>query len=256
MQYWQSKLGEESYKKIELKYPTHPFDTAYQRFLKVTRSSPEKDNKFIINKLIRLQLAPNDENNEIPQEVILYDLCEIRLDGLGNVKKFARTNLGKYPVPSRTVIKTYDEDNQPVIKTGSVSEINTGYEFPFTKEKADELHKWCIDKRTIKQPNLTQYIVERSGERKISVRSFSDWRDGDFETLYAFGNAEGLEEESPAAKPNKTQRNKTKLQQQKEEQLELQLAQYKKPYTTNVKPKEEENKETASAAVSSSSSII
>ena len=55
--------------------------------------------------MIRLQLAPNDEGDETQQEVILYDLCRVRLDGLGNPERYVRTNLGKYPIPQRTVIQ-------------------------------------------------------------------------------------------------------------------------------------------------------
>jgi hypothetical protein len=231
MQYWQSTKGEEMYKKVELPYPSHPFDKAYQRFHRITRSSPEKENKFIINRIIRRQLPGDEEDKN--QEVILYDLLEIRLDGLGNVKRFGRTNLGQYPIPQRTVIRTFDEDNQPVIKTGSVSEVHTGYEFPFTKEKAEELHKWCVDKVTASRTKKTEYIVERLGERKISCKSYKDWLTGDFENLYATGRADGILDEGPI-KPNKTR--KTKLQQEREEKLQYELAQYQKPYTTNLKP--------------------
>jgi hypothetical protein len=186
-----------------------------------------------------LQLAPGDEEDRNPQEVILFDLCEIRQDGLGNTKRHVRTNLGKYPIPERTVIRTFDEDNQPVIKTGSVSEVRTGYEFPFTKEKADELHKWCADKVTASRTKKTEYLVERLGERKISVRNFTDWKEGDFETLYRYGNAEGIDEEPPV----KPKSRKTKVQQDRQDSIDMQLAQYKKPYTTNLKPKEENNYE-------------
>jgi hypothetical protein len=190
--------------------------------------------------MIRLQIpVENDENMQ--QEYILYDLKEIRNDGLGNPKSFARTNLGQYPIPSRTLIRAFDEDNQPIIKTGNVSEVNTGYEFPFTKEKAEELHKWCIDKVTASKTKKTEYIVERLGERKITCKSYKDWLTGDFEVLYATGRADGqIDDDELVARP-KTR--KTKVQQQKEEQIELQLAQYKKPYTTNFKPTKEEDKE-------------
>jgi hypothetical protein len=137
MRYWYSDIGAKKYEEIGLKYPTHPFDNAYLTFKRKTKSST--DNQFIINKMIRLQIPGNEEDETL--EYILYDLKEVRLDGLGNKKSYVRTNLGMYPIPERTVVRTFDEDNQPVIKTGSVSEVHTGYEFPFTVEKADELHK-------------------------------------------------------------------------------------------------------------------
>ncbi len=236
MEYYFSKKGEEMYKAIEKVYPKHPFDLAYERFKKVTRSSPEKENKFIVNRIIRLQLAPNDEGDETQQEVILYDLCEVRLDGLGNPKRYVRTNLGKYPIPQRTVIRAFDEDNQPVIKNGPISEVQTGYEFPFTKEKADELHKWCVDKRTMTQPNVTQYIVERMGERKISCKSYHDWLTGDFETLYATGRADGILDEEPVVKLNKTRKTKVTRAKRSPNRAAISTIQeaiYNKPKTTN-----------------------
>jgi hypothetical protein len=205
MKYWQSAIGEEQYRKINLPYPTHPFDLSYQAFRRKTASS--KENEFIINKMIRLQIQETDENT---QEYILYDLQEIRKDGLGNPKKFTRTNLGMYPVPQRTVIRAFDADDQPVIKTGGISEINDAYEFPFTVEKAEELHKLgCVDRITSTKTHRTEYIVEKAGERKISCKSYKDWLTGDFETLYATGRADGILDEEPV-RPNKTR--KTKLQ--------------------------------------------
>ena len=223
MRYWYSAIGEEQYKKIDLPYPKHPFDNAYDSFKKKTASS--QDNQFIINRLIRIKIPETEDQDK---EYILYDLQEIRKDGMGNPKSFTRTNLGLYPIPQRTAIRAFDEDGQPIVKTGGISEINDGYEFLFTPEKADELHKLgCVDKFTLARRNKTQYLVEKLGEYTISVNSFKDWRDGDFETLYYSGNAEGILPEEQKPKSVK----KSKTQQEKEEKVEMQLAQYKKNYT-------------------------
>jgi hypothetical protein len=78
----------------------------------------------------------------------------------------------------------------------------------------------------------TEYIVQKIGEYKISVQSWKDFRNGDFETLYATGNAEGVEKPVVRAKPAK----KSKEQEQSDFQKEI----LRKNYTTNVKPKDKE----------------
>lgn len=212
MQYWKSKLGEEQYTAISMKYPKHPFDIAYDAFKRQTASSPADKNQFIVTKMIRYQESEGlNEDGSTPQEYIIYDLKEIRYDGLGNKRVAVRTNLGKYPIPEKVTKIVYDEDNQPVPKVTGIGDINTGYEFPFTKEKADELHKWCTDRPSSSNTKRTEYIVQKLNQQKISVRSYKDWLTGDFDTLYETGNAEG--EVKPAVQPA-AQRKKQKLQEQ------------------------------------------
>jgi hypothetical protein len=72
----------------------------------------------------------------------------------------------------------------------------------------------------------TEYIVQKIGEYKISVQSWKDFRNGDFETLYATGNAEGVEKPVVRAKPAK----KSKEQEQSDFQKEI----LRKNYTTTT----------------------
>jgi hypothetical protein len=230
MEYYYSQKGEEMYKAIDRPYPLHSFDVAYNTFMRKTKNS--KDNETIITKMIRLKL-PSEENQDDElegKEYILYDVRETRRDGLGNKKTYVRLNLGKYPIPEKILEMKFDEDFQPVQKVVGVGEVHTGYEIPFTKERAEEMHKLCKDKITATNSIRTQYLVQKYNEYKISVDSFKDWLTGDFETLYATGNARG--EEKPVVKP-KTKKSKER------EQAEFQKEIFRKSYT--VKPKEENN---------------
>jgi hypothetical protein len=184
--FWYSKKGEEMYRAIGKEYPKHPFDLDYEKFLRVTANST--DNKYIINRMIRYQDGEGDD----AKEYILYDLQEIRRDGVGNQTKRTRQYLGMYPIPEAQRKVVYDEDGQPQTKTVGISDIITGYEIPFTVEKADELHKLGgVDKYSATNKHKTEYLVEKSNGMVISVDSYKDWRDGDFETLFNTGNAEG-----------------------------------------------------------------
>jgi hypothetical protein len=209
MRYWQSTLGEKAYADIGQKYPTHPFDSAYQAFHRRTRTS--KENTFHITKLVRYQRAPESEEGP-EEEFIIYDLDEEREDGLKNKKSFCRTNLGIYGVPEKITQMAFDEDGQPVQKVIGISNVYDAYEFKFTKEKADELHKWCTDRKTIKK-NPTQYIVQREGGMKISVRSYKDWRDGTFDNLYASGRADGIIVDNNSTAVQQPKRTSKKQQQ-------------------------------------------
>ena len=62
------------------------------------------------------------------------------------------------------------------------NDIKTGYSIKFSKSKAEELHKMCIDE----SQHPTAYVIQKGHQKMglhISVDSFHDWCNGNAEEL-------------------------------------------------------------------------
>jgi hypothetical protein len=81
--YYRSAEGKAAYKTINMPYPEEPWDAAYDKFLKLTKNTKEKDVKREIHNMKRLIL-------ESGESYIIHDMTETRFDPLGNVKTFQR----------------------------------------------------------------------------------------------------------------------------------------------------------------------
>jgi hypothetical protein len=72
-----------------------------------------------------------------------------------------------------------------------------GYEFPFTKENVDSIHKLANDRS---RNNRTEYIVsEYKGGRRFTILSYEDFRDKSFEELQT-GKPPLIQQEVPKKK--------------------------------------------------------
>jgi hypothetical protein len=60
------------------------------------------------------------------------------------------------------------------------------YSIPFTKQNLEELHKKCNDKAA-RITERTKYSVWPEGGTKISVESYHDFANLDFQTLHKYG---------------------------------------------------------------------
>ena len=60
------------------------------------------------------------------------------------------------------------------------------YFLKFSKETAEQLHKACND--SISRPNQkTRYYVMPEGGTKITIQTYEDWLNGEFNELYDNG---------------------------------------------------------------------
>lgn len=143
--------------------------------------------------MIRLQTAAELEGEEGEKgqthEFIVYDLSQTRYDDLNNRYHFMRERMGEYNIPYVRKEVLYDNENQQQERVIGIDHIDIAYEVPFTKENAEELHRYCRDNVPAKM-GKTQYIVQKANDIKISVRSYKDSLYGDFETLWKTGTAD------------------------------------------------------------------
>lgn len=178
--YWKSDEGLKAYAKIEQPYPVTEWDKDYDRFIAETKSSDERGRtKRTITRLTRVHGADG-------KDYIVYSERELRFDDLGNSKKRFRDNLGQYPQPEGHYSIYYDTNNQQKTKIDSITNINTGYFIPFSPKKMDELYKYTVND-VPQRAGRTEYFVQRINDSLISVESFEDLRDGEFDELAKYG---------------------------------------------------------------------
>lgn len=176
--YWKSQEGLKEYEKIEYPYPTSEWDKDYDLFVEKTKNSVDKQ-KIKVGRITRIQGADN-------KEYLTYDETVTRFDGLGNSFKRFRENLGTYPIPQARREVTYDSNNNQQVKTVGINNIETGYSIPFSKAKLDEIHKNAID-NVAQRAGKTQYFVQKVNAPPVTVQSFEDLKEADFEELYKYG---------------------------------------------------------------------
>src|SRR5690242_3820238 len=171
-----SEAQRQEYQKIGETYKENDFDLHYKHVLKQIENDPNKRER--IQAMIRVVSGPGEE-------YIVYHHSWEGLNAIGSFLRTSQTNVGIYgrfePVYERFI----QEDNtfgQRLISKNTV----TAYFIPFTKEKAEELHKACIDS-TGKLNERTRYYIMQEGGTKITVNSYEDWLNGKFEDLIEHG---------------------------------------------------------------------
>lgn len=231
--YRESPEAIEAYKSVGLTYQKTVWDYNYKQFLEKTRESPEELNQKIILNVRRVQSPFVDEkhNKDIEDEAVLsgeklreYITCDIlerRVDALGNEHSFYRSNLGLYPIPIPRYRMTKDDMGYEKRVTAGTMGDRKGYSILFTKENVDKLLKKGgitsedpkeLAKQDMKRQQVankvkaainvrsanerTKFSVQIEGEqRKYSVHSFKDWKEGTFEELYNLGHANVTKDE-------------------------------------------------------------
>lgn len=171
-----SEALQAEYRILGEKYEPTEFDKHYQHVLRQIEQDPNK--KDTILSITRLMVSPEEE-------YIVYDHQWEGKNVMGSALKAAQTNVGVYPHFDALYEKFINEDNtysQRLISKNT----NVAYFIPFTKDKAEELHKLCNDK--IARPNLrTKYFVTPDGGTTISINNYEDWLNGEFNDLYEHG---------------------------------------------------------------------
>lgn len=177
--YFKSPEGEAAYKEIGMPYPEEMYDDWYNKFLKLTKNTPEKDVKRHIQNMKRYITSSGEE-------YLIHDMSEERSDPLGNRKRFYRGNLGKYgkPIPHYE-IKVDPEEGyaKSKIVTG-IDMVEDCYSIPFTKENIDKVVKYC--------DGNTSFCIQKQDHqsgRRIGVRSLEEWKNGKVEELLRFGHS-------------------------------------------------------------------
>lgn len=176
MLYNDSDVQRAEYQKISQPYEETEEDKHYKFILKQIEHDPNKKERII--QMDRILVSPGEE-------YIVYHHTWEGSNPIGSFMKTTQTNVGIYghfePIYDRFI----QEDNtfgQRLISKNTI----TSYFIPFTKEKADELHKLCNDASANRQ-SRTSYYVTPDGGTKITVDSYKDWRDGTFEDLHQNG---------------------------------------------------------------------
>lgn len=166
----------QSYAKLGEEYQPTEQDKHYQYCLKQIESDPKK--KETINTMYRIKISENEE-------YIVYIHTWEGLNPIGSYISVTQTDVGLYPDFQPIKERYITEDNTYAERVLSKN-TNIGYFIPFTKDQAEELHKLCND--TSSRPgSKTKYYVDNGGGTLITVNSYKDWRDGEFEDLIENG---------------------------------------------------------------------
>lgn len=167
--------GVEAYQRVGKPYDNTVDDTRYENILKKTQNSPHKSrNQRVVRVMVR-ELA-NDG-----KEYIKYDIQEVLYDAIGAFEEVYTPNIGLYPIPIVQPKLEYGSDMiAREVTDGPIVRIDTGYLYPFTKEKADEIHAMSND---ISQTERTQYLIKRTGGKRITISNYLDFRDKTFDEL-------------------------------------------------------------------------
>lgn len=168
----------QEYSKIGQTYEETEQDKHWKYILKQIESDPNK--KETIQEMNRISVAPGEEY------IVYHHMWEGK-NPIGSTVKDAQGNVGVYPRFEPTYERYINEDNTYSQRLISKNTI-IGYFIPFTKEKAEELHKLCND--TYARPGMkTAYYVQVQDGTKITVETYQDWLNGTFDDLMNTGKA-------------------------------------------------------------------
>jgi hypothetical protein len=166
----------QEHQKIGQTYEQTEFDKHYEFVLKQIEGDPGK--KETITRMTRIMVTPGEE-------YIVYDHSWEGRNPIGSFLKVSQQNVGVYPRFEPIYERFIQEDNtygQRLISKNT----NVGYYIRFTKDKAEELHKLCNDMFARANARTAYYVVPDGGT-KITVASYQDWLNGEFEDLYHNG---------------------------------------------------------------------
>jgi hypothetical protein len=173
-----SEALRQEHQKIGQPYEQTEFDRHYEFVLKQIEGDPNKKNT--ITRMIRIMVSPGEE-------YIIYDHSWEGKNPIGSHLKVSQSNVGVYPRFEPIYERFIQEDNtygQRLISKNT----NVGYYIKFTKDKAEELHKLCND-MFARANARTAYYAMPDGGTKITVHSYQDWLNGEFEDLINTGKA-------------------------------------------------------------------
>ena len=138
----------------------------------------DPDKKETIQDMTRVAVSPNEE-------YIVYSHMIQGKNPIGSIVSDTQTNVGVYPRFEPIYERYINEDN--TYSQRLISKNTTvAYFLAFNKENAESLHRFCND--VSMKPGLrTVYHVMPEGGTKITIESYNDWLNGEFEDLYKNG---------------------------------------------------------------------
>ena len=174
--YIQSPEGEAEFSKLGLEYPREVFDRLYEEYIRNTRTEDlEKYTHHREKEIVDIKRVKTGE-----KEFITYSESEYRLDEALNVKHFFRSDIGKFPIPKAIYTIKQVAFGKKEREVSDIANIETGYSIPFSKEKMNELRQMGLSQSA-------HFSVEHSNGIRISVETFEDLRDGEYNELNHFG---------------------------------------------------------------------
>lgn len=166
----------QEYAKLGQQYEESEPDKHWKFVQNQIKDDPNK--KETIQEMTRVAVAPGEE-------YIVYNHMIAGKNPIGSYVSDAQTSVGIYPKFEPIYERYINEDNtygQRIISKNTT----IAYYIPFTKENIDRLHKLCNDV-TMKAGLKTTYYIMPEGGTKITVASYKDWKDGEFEDLQEHG---------------------------------------------------------------------
>lgn len=174
-----SKEGVAAYSKLGLPYPDEVFDELYEKWLKET--SPDDLSKYTQHKEKEVTMIKRIRTAE-EKEYLVYSFVHYRLDQALNVKHWWLPQIGKYPLPVPRYETTDITFGKQQRKIAEIISIEVGYSIPFTKKNVDKIKDIGLEYN-----EKVNYLVEISNGSKISIATYHDLAEGDFDELVHFG---------------------------------------------------------------------
>ena len=174
--FFRSPKGEAEYAKIGKEYENTLKDNQYAEFLRKTANSPHSArNKQVVTLMIR-------EKGEGDMEYLRYELLDTRYDAIGAEFSEYCPNQGIYPIPiAQPKLEMGANMTTREVVLGDIIRYELAYEYPFTAENADNIHKMAVDTGR----NRTQYCVsEYKGGKRVTVANYEDFRNKSFDELF------------------------------------------------------------------------
>ena len=174
MLYNDSEVQRAEYQKVGQPYEETEEEKHYKQVLKQIESDPNKKERIIHMK--RIMVSPGEE-------YIVYHHIWEGTNPIGSFIRTTQTNVGIYG-HFEPIYERFIQDDNTFGQRLVSKNIATAYFIPFTKETAEELHKLCDDKSF---RNKTEYVVQPEGGTPITINSYNDWVNGDFDDLHENG---------------------------------------------------------------------
>lgn len=166
----------QEYAKLNETYEDTETGKYWKFILKQIANDPNK--KETIQEMLRIAVSPEEE-------YIVYHHMWQGTNAIGSVVSDTETNVGIYPKFEPIYERYINEDNTYSQRLTSKN-TTIGYFIPFNKENAEKLHKLCND-ISMKPGQKTTYHVMPEGGTKITILSYQDWLNGEFQDLHENG---------------------------------------------------------------------
>ncbi len=175
----ESKEGQQAFADIGQSYEKSIQDELYDKWLHDT--SAERMSEYSRHKEKEVNSIRRVKAHD-GKEYLVYSYIHHRLDRALNVTHRYRPENGRYPIPEASYYIQRTDFGKEERKFKEIISMSDGFSIPYSPKKVDEI-------RNIGTPinGSVQYMVQMDNGLKISVKTYKDFRDGDFHELAHFG---------------------------------------------------------------------